>query len=381
MSRPVEQALTNLIPRHPGPLPPELLELAKSLLAQSRTKASTLKAEEEIGRTYACANIACERLKTKLDLPPIEPRPPISPRAYKALYTHLNSLLMKSSPRKSRNPTPLNRITAKSFNPSSPKPSPSLVQKQKPTPNKETSLDSFRKNRTEKSGLRYGGDKERDERVPKWIPPVVRKLCMEMNTKKAIPHVLAGVESVLTLPTPDATIPSLFSEDDRKISGLIGAIWFFVIQEISGKDITGSVFKQRRAKILTCLQSVENDQVILEKIGDDEEAWKGWDIPEELHVQNWVVEVSQRGWLDLDWYYNINPNAVAEGKGDPEAMVIGEGPKNNVGRRMEDEYDFTSPEKKAQYKQLRAEMLEIIDKLIEEGIMDDELDAMDTAEG
>jgi origin recognition complex subunit 6 len=61
MSRPIEQALNNLIPRHPGTLPPELIELARSLLAQSRMKASTLKAEEEIGRTYACANIACER--------------------------------------------------------------------------------------------------------------------------------------------------------------------------------------------------------------------------------------------------------------------------------------------------------------------------------
>jgi hypothetical protein len=61
MNRSVEQALTSLIPRHNGALPPELIELASSLLAQSRNKASNLKAEEEIGRTYACANIACER--------------------------------------------------------------------------------------------------------------------------------------------------------------------------------------------------------------------------------------------------------------------------------------------------------------------------------
>lgn len=61
MSRPVEQALSNLIPRHNGPLPPELVDLASSLLAQSRVKASTLKPDEEIGRTYVCANIACER--------------------------------------------------------------------------------------------------------------------------------------------------------------------------------------------------------------------------------------------------------------------------------------------------------------------------------
>lgn len=61
MQRSVEQALASLIPRYNGSLPPELVELASSLLALSRSKASNLKAEEEIGRTYACANIACER--------------------------------------------------------------------------------------------------------------------------------------------------------------------------------------------------------------------------------------------------------------------------------------------------------------------------------
>jgi origin recognition complex subunit 6 len=61
MSRPVEKALNEIIPRLSGPLPPELIELASSLLAQSRSKITNLKAEEEIGRTYACANIACER--------------------------------------------------------------------------------------------------------------------------------------------------------------------------------------------------------------------------------------------------------------------------------------------------------------------------------
>ena len=55
------QALISLIPTLTGPLPPELLELAVSLLAQSRSQASSLKADEEIARSYACANLACER--------------------------------------------------------------------------------------------------------------------------------------------------------------------------------------------------------------------------------------------------------------------------------------------------------------------------------
>ena len=61
MDRSMAQALTGLIPTLTGPLPPELLELAVSLLAQSRSKANSLKADEEIARSYACANLACER--------------------------------------------------------------------------------------------------------------------------------------------------------------------------------------------------------------------------------------------------------------------------------------------------------------------------------
>lgn len=61
MSRQIELALVSMLPTYNKDLPPQLVDLAGSLLAQSRSKASTLKAEEEIARQYACANIACER--------------------------------------------------------------------------------------------------------------------------------------------------------------------------------------------------------------------------------------------------------------------------------------------------------------------------------
>lgn len=61
MSRTIEQALLSLLPTQNDNLPPALVELAGSLLAQSRNKASTLKAEEEVARTYACAHLACDR--------------------------------------------------------------------------------------------------------------------------------------------------------------------------------------------------------------------------------------------------------------------------------------------------------------------------------
>lgn len=56
-----EQALTGLIPALSGPLPAELVDLALSLLARSRSVAHSLKPDEEIARPYACAQMACER--------------------------------------------------------------------------------------------------------------------------------------------------------------------------------------------------------------------------------------------------------------------------------------------------------------------------------
>lgn len=60
-NRPVEQALATLLPTHANDLPPQLVSLAVSLVAQSRSYSTSLKPEEEIARPYACAEIACRR--------------------------------------------------------------------------------------------------------------------------------------------------------------------------------------------------------------------------------------------------------------------------------------------------------------------------------
>jgi origin recognition complex subunit 6 len=57
----VERDILGLLPSITLPLPHELTDLAVSLLAQSRSKASSLKPEEEIARGFACSHIACER--------------------------------------------------------------------------------------------------------------------------------------------------------------------------------------------------------------------------------------------------------------------------------------------------------------------------------
>ncbi|RPB10606.1 hypothetical protein P167DRAFT_607138 [Morchella conica CCBAS932] len=56
----IENHLTSLIPTLAGPLPPELIQLATSLVAQSKNRISNLKPNEEICREYVCAHIACD---------------------------------------------------------------------------------------------------------------------------------------------------------------------------------------------------------------------------------------------------------------------------------------------------------------------------------
>lgn len=71
-NRPVEQALATLVPTHAGDLPQELLSLATSLVAQSRSFSASLKPEEEIARPYACAEIACRRYAPESSIAPEE---------------------------------------------------------------------------------------------------------------------------------------------------------------------------------------------------------------------------------------------------------------------------------------------------------------------
>lgn len=100
MPTPIELSLTSLLPTV-SPLPDELVNLAASLLAQSRTKATTLKPEEEIGRTYACSHIACQRLGHWLALDIAKPTPPVNPKVYSKLHTYLNSVLRtQTTPRR-----------------------------------------------------------------------------------------------------------------------------------------------------------------------------------------------------------------------------------------------------------------------------------------
>ncbi|KAF8864806.1 hypothetical protein BDZ45DRAFT_797084 [Acephala macrosclerotiorum] len=378
MSRPIELTLLNLIPRHSGALPRELVELADSLLSQSRNKCSNLKAEEEVARVYACANLACERLKTTLNLPQIESRPPIPPRVYGKLYAYFDRTLVTSAAR-AKAKREAREGTAKA-----------LAGKQRGTPGKEQSFRSFSAStptstskaaahRTPKRGLKYASKPEKDSKVPRWVEWVIRFLCKEMETPKAYPHILAGVETLLTAPCLKPEVEAIVSGDlgNAKIPALIASIWFLVVVKMRRKEDRGIETSQRQKMARDVIERAKGEEWVLKRVGDGEEEWRGWDGVEVKDVMEWNREVNERGWKRGDWWLNVPEGGGVEGEmvdvdveqelereigdEDEEGLVVG-------GERKPDtmyqaKYDYLSADKRAEYREWKEEILAMMQEL------------------
>lgn len=182
------------------------------------------------------------------------------------------------------------------------------------------------------AGLKYKTAAEKAAAVPRWVAPCVRMLCKKLKTRKAIPHVLAGVEAVLTLPLPNSSSTSVPEEEvvdedangnrnangnsngnenpdgdadtimtgegqaegetaeaaaaepaggeevrqkrkyrkhkRNKLPALIAAMWFFVTTRLRGSAIDGKSYTLERKAVLGVLGSAREDEWVLERVGD-----------------------------------------------------------------------------------------------------------------
>ncbi|KAG7285406.1 hypothetical protein NEMBOFW57_010033 [Staphylotrichum longicolle] len=302
MNRSIEQALLSLLPTHNSTLPQALTESASALLAQSRHRASTLKAEEEIARTYACAHLACDRLKTTLNLPPIDPRPPIPPRIYKRLYNHLDHILppTASTPGRAtpggtalgsnrvRTPSSKLRDQQQQLLNTSPLASKS---KSRPTPSKDRSLSSFRtpiatpaepstpsKRRTTTTttttttpkSSKPSSTSSSSSPLPAWIRPTLRFLLARLGPAPIGPVVASALESIVTPAgrlTDDAWVRA-------NLVSVLGALYLFVWRGVTwpgGAQVDRERYVRFRREVAACLARAR-EEVDLE----DWEGGGGW---------------------------------------------------------------------------------------------------------
>ncbi|KAK0640328.1 hypothetical protein DIS24_g9480 [Lasiodiplodia hormozganensis] len=366
MSKPVEQALVGLVPAHNGPLPSELLSVAVSLLAQSRSKASSLRPEEEIARTYACAHLACERLKQRLNLPSIVPRPPIPPRAYKKVYNYFDSALTISS---SQPQTPSRRAARAAAAESS-----ATTPTRKRTPAATTAATPSRTpTRTASHGGRAGartptaasarrstaagGEYDDDGVVPAYVTPLIRALSKALGTPPAVPHVYAGVRSVLKEATTTAanSTPSRSSARKRRSGGqegietlaatnggvdendippLVAVLLMYTIIRLSGRPTRATEHRGRKEEAVRVLAECE----ACEGLAEDELL---------ARVERLLVEVKERGWLEMEWFENVGQKAGGDGDEDVEMGEDGEEDDGSeLGRDSADVPPYTPMKKR-----------------------------------
>ncbi|EFX06383.1 hypothetical protein CMQ_6704 [Grosmannia clavigera kw1407] len=319
MNRSTDQSLQSLLPTHNGTFSPQLTDLAGSLLAQSRHRVSTLKADEEVARPYACAHIACDRLKTVLNLPPIEPRPPIQPRLYKRLYAHLNTVL-QPTPAQRDNQTPRKDgpqrdvAVGTPFRTATPKRRPARTPR--PTAKGSTTIYSPQK--------RPGGPASVSVLVsvpPPWLRPTVRFVCSTLGHARLAPTVAAGLSAILREAAEQSKKTASSGVDDGEtepgspawvagsLTALAATLYYYCIKSWQASQDVGPMDKTQyntdERTIMDVFQKAREGGVQLE--GGAGDVWEktGWHDLTRHSFREALLAVSDRKWLESDWFRDI----------------------------------------------------------------------------
>lgn len=129
-----------------------------------------------------------------------------------------------------------------------------------------------------------------------------------------MPHLLAGVESVLCLPCPSDPKGENQKGMKGKIPALIAALWFFVVVKMRGKEGQGKENLARKKMVREVLLRSKEDEGVRERVGDEEGAWEGWEEVVEKDVNSWRKEIVVKEWREMDWFENIVEGCGVDGE-------------------------------------------------------------------
>ena len=205
-----------------------------------------------------------------------------------------------------------------------------------------------------------------------------------------MPHVWAGVESVLYLPCPK----DLDGEDEKmqedkmegKLPALVAAVWFYAVIRLTGKETNKKDLFEWKKGVLKVLRGLKEDEVMLAKIGDEDGDWEGWEHVTMTNLNNWISEIIEKGWSEMEWYTNIEAGSGASGAveveeegEDEEEEVIEPASKRmqraGLGTMLQSKFDYLSEEKRNEYAVWKDVILAQIDDQIVQG------EDMDTTDG
>lgn len=288
MPTPIETALSTLLPTVHS-LPPELISLSTSLLAQSRAKAASLKPEEEIGRTYACCHIACQRLGHKLALEIAKPAPPVQPRVYNKLHTYFNTVL--TTP---KTPRKVDKLAINGSGQAS------------------RGQDGSRKTPARQPATPTSNGKRKAEvlleedlpEMPNFVASMIRAMAEKYSTAGTAPHVFAGVESVFPahstseLASKKRRISSRIVDSGLKVESLPAIICIMmpaVAEKMCGPDVNRPTLTEDIIEYAHLFLSQNTDKI-------------PFFLPTEAEIANEVAQLQKERadeWMKMEWYQNV----------------------------------------------------------------------------
>lgn len=317
----IHQSLSILLPAHAQKLPAALVQLAESLLARSRQRATRLKPEEEIARAFACSEIACTRLRVKCRLPaPKAGVAPCKPAVYKRLVGFLEQALkdeeVSAAPETPGSAAGKKRRADGSIKKSRDSNLAARTGEEheenedlQNTPSKPTrGHRHVFTGKVKATSRRRSTDKEQDNRgdgsAPGFTMPSIRRLCKTFSTPLLAPHVYTGVCVVLKLdelwPPPtddDVATADEESATKEKTTGLIIALYLMTLTRMQrASKMTTAVYKS------TCARAVD-------VLGYNTKGVRG--------VEEWIRRINRQGYaVGQDWWasvpekvFDFDPNA------------------------------------------------------------------------
>ncbi|KAJ9613128.1 hypothetical protein H2200_003069 [Cladophialophora chaetospira] len=295
-------SLLSLLPSYTAQtLPPSLVHLSESLLAQSRQRASHLKQDEEIARAYACCEIACLRLRAKLRLPaPKSGGAPCKPASYKRLVGFLSGVLSEDV-----TGTPKSTPGGKKRTRDGMVKNGTLVEEhdEPSTPSKSTRGNTFL------GKVKIGAQKNTEDagqEAPSYVMPSIRKLCKTFSTPLLAPHVYTGVCVALKL--DGLWPPGEDSEEDTLKDSVIGILIGLYLMTLTvmqkAAKMKKTVYQETCAKaveVLDFIKGVKGVEVSIRRINQQGYA----------SGQDWFAGVPKR-------VFEFDPDAIGEADGDSE---------------------------------------------------------------
>lgn len=315
----------------------------------------------------------CElRLKISLNLPPLDPRPPVPPRIYKRLYNHLDHILPNHTPsgRTPRVRTPSAKLREQDDFLGSR----SKASFLRTTPGKERSLSDFRtpSGRSQAPGKpsRTGrGSSARGKGVeagglPPWVRPTLRHLCKQLDATSIGPTVVAGMEAIVC--------PHGRKTRDEWVLGhmtsLLGSLYLYVWNTVSMPNgVDEARYVTARKDVVEALRHAR--ETIAIKDFDEEEAWEGWQDIQVADIDDAALTVNRHGWLESDWAKEIEDlirreeDHAAEKAGAGRGNRVPIGPVRRTDTMLQEKYDYLSEKRRKDYAAWNKKMMKEIARL------------------